>query len=90
MKTYTDIQYYGKNDTIESFCISVAFFRPTGSNNVFINGLPIEAGQTFTINQNVGDIDTSQYQIVFQGTLGTNELYVVRVVPTEEGSLRNG
>ena len=90
MKTYTDIQYYGKNDTIESFCISVEFFRPTGSNNVFINGLPIEAGQTFTINQNVGDIDTSQYQIVFQGTLGTNELYVVRVVPTEEGSLRNG
>lgn len=90
MKTYTDIQYYGKNDTIESFCISVAFFRPTGSNNVFINGLPIEAGQTFSINQNVGDIDQSQYQIVFQGTLATNELYVVRVVPSIENSNQNG
>jgi hypothetical protein len=87
MKTYTDVQYYGKNDNIESYCISVAFFRPTGSNSVFVNGLPIEAGQTFSINQNVGDIDTSQYSIVFQNTGSTNELYVVRVLPSQERGL---
>jgi hypothetical protein len=45
--------------------------------------MPIADGQTFSINQNVGDIDTSMYEIVF-GTGGTgNELYVVRIVPKD-------
>lgn len=80
-KTFTDFQYIGSNDNIESYCISIAFFRPTGSNQVFVNGLPLAEGQTLTINQNVGDLDHSKYSIVFVNTGFTNELHVVRVLP---------
>jgi len=38
---------------------------------------------TFTISQNVGDLDTSRYEIVFvQDGVKTNELYVIRITPT--------
>jgi hypothetical protein len=83
MKTYTITEYFGRNQTIVSNCFSISFTRPTGTNPVYVNGMPIADGQTFSINQNVGDIDTSMYEIVF-GTGGTgNELYVVRIVPKD-------
>jgi len=82
-KTQTITEFYGKNDFIVSNCISIAFNRPSGSNSVYVNGMPIGDGQTFTINQNVGELDTTRYEIVFQGGASTNELYVVRVVPMD-------
>jgi hypothetical protein len=80
-KTYTISEFYGKNDFIVSNCISIAFVRPASTNPVFVNGVPIFEGQTFTINQNVGELDTSKYEIVFQNTGASNELYVVRIMP---------
>ena len=82
-KTQTITEFYGRNDFIVSNCISIAFNRPSGSNSVYVNGMPIGDGQTFTINQNVGELDTTRYEIVFQGGASTNELYVVRVVPMD-------
>lgn len=82
-KTYTITEFYGSNNFIISNAFSISFTRPTGTNPVFVNGMPIQDGQTFSINQNVGDIDTSNYEIAF-GTGGTgNELYVVRIVPVD-------
>lgn len=83
MQTETITQYVGKNTSIESYCISIAFFRPTSlSNPVYVNDIPIEAGQTLTIAQNEGDLDTTRYKINFGSTGGsTNELYVIRIVP---------
>ena len=80
-KTYTISEFYGKNDFIVSNCISIAFMRPSSTNPVYVNGVPIPEGQTLSINQNVGEIDTSKYEIVFQNTGASNELYVIRVMP---------
>ena len=80
-KTRTITEFFGANDFIVSNCISIAFTRPTGANPVYVNGMPIGDGQTFTINQNVGEMDVTNYEIVFGAGAGSNELYVVRVVP---------
>jgi hypothetical protein len=82
-KTYTITEFFGKNNFIVSNCFSISFTRPLGSNPVYVNGLPIADGQTFSVNQNVGDIDTSSYEIVFGSGAGDNELYVVRIVPED-------
>lgn len=83
MQTTTTTQYVGKNTSIESYCISIAFFRPTTlTNAVFVNDIPVEAGQTLTISQNEGDLDTTKYNIVFGSAVGsTNELYVIKIIP---------
>jgi hypothetical protein len=83
MQTTTISQYVGKNTSIESYCISIAFFRPTTlTNAVYVNDIPIEAGQTLTIAQNEGDYDTTKYNIVFGSTVGsTNELYIIKIIP---------
>ena len=81
MKTNTVTQFVGENAMVTSECVSIAFFRPTtGSNAVWINGIPIEAGQTLSISQNVGDIDKTQYEVKFTAGAGANELYVLRTL----------
>lgn len=64
-------------------CISIAFYRPTGSNPFQVNGIPVEDGRTLTIGQNVGDLDVSKYIITFQAGAGINEAYVMRIVPED-------
>lgn len=64
-------------------CISIAFYRPTGSNPFQVNGIPVEDGRTLTIGQNVGDLDVSKYIITFQAGGGINEAYVMRIVPED-------
>jgi hypothetical protein len=80
MKTNSVTQFVGKNYMVTSDCIAIAFFRPLTSNAVSINGIPLEAGQTLSINQNVGDLDVTQYQVMFTAGASTNELYVVRTL----------
>ena len=94
MRTQTVTEYHGDNfDGLESYCISIAFFRPTlsrganATNDVLVNGIPIEAGATFRIGQNVGDLDVSRYDIAFLPGVGDNELYVIRILPEESGKL---
>lgn len=84
MKTSTQTNFYGRTTSIESYCLSIAFFRPNNVNSdVQVNGIPIAAGQTLTINQNVGDIDTSRYEIVFTAGANPNELFVIKVLPVD-------
>jgi len=80
MNTNTLFEYVGDYKMQESDCIAIAFFRPTTSNPVSVNGLPLEAGQTLRIEQNVGDIDRTQYEIIFSTGASTNECYVMRTV----------
>jgi hypothetical protein len=84
MKTETLINTYGKNTAIDSMCISIAFYRTTGSNPFHVNGIPVEDGKTLTISQNVGDLDYSKYIITFQAGTGANECYVIKIVPESE------
>ena len=83
MNTNTLFEYVGDYKMQESDCIAIAFFRPTTSNPVSVNGLPLEAGQTLRIEQNVGDIDRTQYEIIFSTGTATNECYVMRTVSLE-------
>ncbi len=80
MNTTTEIQYVGDATMITSYCIAIAFNRPTGSNPVNINGYPLSEGQTLRISQNVGDVDRTQYQIYFGSGAGANECYVFRTL----------
>lgn len=83
MRTKTDSQFIGKSQVFPAGgCYAISFFRPSGTNNnVSVNGVPVEAGRTVAINQNVGDEDHTQYEIVFENGASTNELYVRRIVP---------
>ena len=77
--TRTQVLFYGRSTNVEADgCYSIAFFRPTASS------VPIEAGQTLTIEQNVGDQDFTSYDIVFYPAGGSeNELFVIKVMPVE-------
>jgi hypothetical protein len=80
MKTNTVSQFIGKNTMVTSDCVAIAFFRPSGNNqDVRVNGVPIEAGQTLTISQQTGNFDKTQYEVVFTPHgMHTAELYVIR------------
>jgi len=82
MRTTTESLYVGKSQVITADgCYAIAFFRPTTSNPVLVNGIPVEAGQTLSISQNVGDEDFSRYDVVFQSGAATNELYISKIMP---------
>ena len=81
-KTQTQVLFYAKPQVISADgCFAISFFRPTGANAVQVSGIPIEAGQTLTIEQNVGDVDCSKYDVVFYGGGGGDELYVIKIMP---------
>lgn len=81
-KTQTQVLFYAKPEVISADgCFAISFFRPTTANPVFVSGIPIEAGQTLTIEQNVGDVDCSKYDVVFYSGSGSPELYVIKIMP---------
>jgi hypothetical protein len=80
MNTEVLFEYYTIPTMVTSDCIAIAFFRPSSATaDVSINGLPLEAGQTLYIEQNVGDIDRTQYQIKFP-TANTGIVHVMRTI----------
>lgn len=80
MNTITETMSIGVATMVTSDCTAIAFNRPIGSNPVNINGYPLGAGETFTVAQNTGDLDRTQYQIFFGSGTGTNECYVFRTL----------
>jgi hypothetical protein len=82
-KTRTENIAYGKSQNIEADgCYAISFFRPTTAPAVQVEGIDIEAGQTLSIKQNVGDEDNSAYQITFANNQdATNLLHVLKVTP---------
>lgn len=80
-RTRTENLYYGKSQQIEADgCFAISFFRPSTSNPVQVNGIPLEAGQTLSIKQNVGDEDWSTYELVFYSGTATNEMHVTKIM----------
>ena len=80
MDTTTLFEFVGESKMQESNCIAIAFNRPVGSAAVSVNGYPLEAGQTFRVAQNVGDIDRTQYQITFGAGSDDDICYVFRTL----------
>ncbi len=82
MKTRVETQFIGKaTQVMAEGCFAISFFRPSTSNPVSVNGIALEAGQTLSVKQNVGDEDHTTYEIVFYTGIASNELYVSRVNP---------
>jgi len=80
MKTITDCQAVGTATMMTSNCVAIAFKRPTGFNPVNVIGYDIAEGETLTISQNVGDVDTTQYDIKFSTGTTSDLCYVFRTL----------
>lgn len=82
-KTRTENIAYSKSQYISADgCYAISFFRPSSAAAVQVEGIDIEAGQTLSIKQNVGDEDNSTYQISFANNQdATNLLHVIKITP---------
>lgn len=84
LKTKTNTEYITDSKRIQSDCIAITFFRPDSAttNPVKVNGVPVEQGKTIEISQPHGCLDTTEYDILFDsGGGGSNELYVIKILP---------
>ena len=89
-RTRTVTSFVGETSlVVAQGAFAITFYRPatnpdTGaaSNPVKVDGVPVAAGGTFEVKQNVGDTDTTQYDIVFGAGAGENILYVIQILPT--------
>jgi hypothetical protein len=85
-KTKTLFQFVGTSENYGAYgCFSINFYRPlTNTNPVSVDGIPIEAGSSLSISQNVGDSDQSFYEIRFTETVqGNNALHITRITPID-------
>ena len=82
-KTRTENIAYGKSQQVTADgCYAISFFRPSSAPAVQVEGIDIEAGQTLSIQQNVGDEDHSSYQLTFANNQdNTNLLHVIKIMP---------
>ncbi|MFO0089230.1 MAG: hypothetical protein ACK518_00150 [bacterium] len=76
-KFLTEVQaYQAPNDLdVDSFCIDI-LFNNQATGTVYINGFPVIAGGTLSINGNLNEINVTKYKISFAGATGT--VYVQR------------
>lgn len=80
--TSTLNDFYNSPNSVNSQCLAITFFRPTGSPPVEVNGIPIEDGDSLEIGQPDDCLDTSQYRITFpDGVSSSNACHVIRIVP---------
>lgn len=85
MKTELITNAYRNSTGIDSDCISIMFHRPTGTGAFSVNGIPVPDGETLTISQNKGDLDTTKYEIRFNASATvdpTNQCVVAKIVPS--------
>ena len=76
-KFITEVETYtAPNDLdVDSFCIDI-LFNNQATGTVYVNGFPIAAGGTLSINGNVNEVNVTKYKISFAGSTGT--VYVQR------------
>jgi hypothetical protein len=87
-KTRTITTFFGKSQQFDAGgAFAVTFYRPNTnpysaavSNPVTVDGIPVESGTSLNIRQNVGDMDHSQYDVVFPGGAGEDMLYIIRIM----------
>lgn len=82
-RTRTEILSYAKPQQVDADgCFAITFIRPTGSNPVMVNGYALSDGQALQIQQNVGDTDQTNYDIVFINTTANkNDLTIIKIMP---------
>ena len=86
MNTKSDTQTVARSQTVASDCFAISFHRPTGTAAFQVNGFPVPDGATYTIGQNVGDIDRTDYEIVF-ASVGVKQCVITRIKPVNDGQV---
>lgn len=76
-KYYVAFAQYSANINVTSQCAEITFFNNGTSNVLIQNCLTLAPGQSFAINGNEYELDTSQYTVGFIGG-GTNNCIVIR------------
>jgi hypothetical protein len=71
----TETKIISDNTTIDSNCNSITFYN-TGTSNVFVDGIKITPGTSFSILGNFNEMNVKYYSVLFQAP-GTNQLTAV-------------
>lgn len=73
-----DFQIITNSQTVDSGCNSISFINQ-GTATVTVKGAVLQQAQQLQIPGNVGEIDTTNYLVVFAETAGTSkQLLVIR------------
>lgn len=77
-KYYIETKFFYTSQKISSDCNDITFWNQ-GTTNVEIDGNLLYPNQSLRIQGNVGEIDTTQYNVVFSSLVSTgNKLAVLR------------
>lgn len=77
-KFYIEIKQFYTSQKVSSDCNEITFLN-TGSTNVTVSGVLLVPNQSLAISGNAGEIDTTQYDIVFSTLVSTgNQLTIIR------------
>lgn len=80
IKTINEVYVIGKGQRIESNCFSICFINAVASSTATINGVTLLAGEQYKVTQTYGCIDTTQYDIAFNGA-GVPQVTISRIQP---------
>lgn len=77
-KFYIETKFYYTNQKVSSECNDITFWNQ-GTNNVEIDGNILFPNQSLRIQGNIGELDTTQYNVVFSTLISpNNKLAVIR------------
>lgn len=71
----TETKILTDNTTVDSNCNTIVFFN-TGTSNVFVDGIKITPGTSFTVLGNENEMNIKYYSILFQAP-GNNQITIV-------------
>ena len=71
----TETKILSDNTTVDSNCNSMTFYN-TGTNNVFVDGIKITPGTSFSVLGNENEMNIKYYSILFQGA-GNPQITIV-------------
>jgi hypothetical protein len=74
-KFITETKIITENTTVDSFCNDITFFN-TGTINVFVDGIRITPGTSFTITGNANEMNIKFYSVFFTGA-GNPQLTII-------------
>jgi hypothetical protein len=81
-KFYIETKFFYTNQKISSECNDITFLN-TGTTNVEVEGILLLPNQSLRIQGNIGELDTTEYQINFATLISTgNKLAVLRKLYT--------
>jgi hypothetical protein len=77
-KYYIEVKDFYTSQKVSSDCNEISFIN-TGTTNLTVEGILLVPNQSLRIQGNIGEIDTTQYDIIFTNLVNTgNKLTIIR------------